>query len=180
MARKTTPDSNDSSLFREEMEGVKPLFNDKVSLRSSPPPARPLQHHSDRYEGTEELFSDGFEPADLELGDELRFIRPGVQQSLMRKLRRGHYPLDGELDLHGMTVATAKQALTHFLLGAREQGLRNLRIIHGKGLGSRHGQPVLKQKLNLWLRQRSEVLAFCSARPADGGTGAIYLLLKRG
>ena len=98
---------------------------------------------------------------------------------MLRKLRRGQFQIGPALDLHGMTVATAREALTRFLHAARREGRSCVRIIHGKGNGSRHRGPVLKLKINHWLRQRDEVLAFCSARPVDGGTGAIYVLLRR-
>ena len=102
-----------------------------------------------------------------------------MQQAILRKLRRGQFQVGAALDLHGMTVATARDALAAFLQHARRDSLGCVRIIHGKGKRSHHRGPVLKQKINHWLRQRDEVLAFCSARPMDGGTGAIYVLLRK-
>jgi DNA-nicking Smr family endonuclease len=97
----------------------------------------------------------------------------------MRKLRRGQFSSRAELDLHGLRSEEARRTVAEFLHAARERNLRCVRIIHGKGRGSGARGPVLKQKLGSWLRQRSEVLAFCSARPADGGSGALYVLLGR-
>jgi len=88
--------------------------------------------------------------------------------------------VEAQLDLHGLTAAQARAALATFLRDCRIHGLRCVRIIHGKGRGSHNRQPVLKGKVNHWLRQRDEVLAFCTARPVDGGGGAVYTLLKRG
>jgi DNA-nicking Smr family endonuclease len=126
-----------------------------------------------------DMLSDAFDPAEIETGEELLFSRKGLQHGLIRKLRRGQFTVQAELDLHGLTVAEARQALAEFLADVRAAGARCVRIIHGKGYGSRHKQPVLKNKLNGWLQQRDEVLAFCSARQVDGGTGAVYVLLKR-
>jgi DNA-nicking Smr family endonuclease len=125
------------------------------------------------------MLSDCADPAELETGEELLYCRPGLQHNVLRKLRRGHYAVEAELDLHGLRVAEARQALTTFLQNALSLQIKTVRIIHGKGNGSFNKQPVLKGKVNNWLRQRIEVLAFCSARPVDGGTGAIYVLLRR-
>jgi DNA-nicking Smr family endonuclease len=124
------------------------------------------------------MLSDSLDPAEVETGEELLFARPGLQHGVLRKLRRGQYSHGAELDLHGMTVVIARQALALFLSECQHDGIRNVRIIHGKGNGSLRQQPILKSKVNHWLRQRNEVLAFCSARPIDGGTGALYVLLR--
>ncbi|MCG8379470.1 MAG: Smr/MutS family protein, partial [Proteobacteria bacterium] len=105
--------------------------------------------------------------------------KPGLQKQTLRKLRRGQFNIEGELDLHGMTAVMAKEALSTFLKRCKSQNKRCIRIIHGKGLGSKDKKPVIKNKLNNWLQKRDDILAFCSAREVDGGTGAIYLLLKR-
>jgi len=117
--------------------------------------------------------------ADIEVGDELLFSRNGVQNSVMRKLRRGQYRSEAELDLHRLTAVQAHQALTSFILHCQRRHLRCVRIIHGKGLGSKDQRPVLKGRVNQWLRQWDDVLAFCSARPCDGGSGATYVLLRK-
>lgn len=126
-----------------------------------------------------DMMSDAFEPAELETGEELLYARTGLPRRLLRQLRQGKFSMGAELDLHGMTVPMARQALAQFLEECERNAVRSARIIHGKGRGSYQKEPVLKGKVSAWLQQRDEVLAFCSARPADGGTGALYVLLKR-
>ena len=111
-------------------------------------------------------------------GESLSYRHDGVQITTLRKLRRGQYRLEAELDLHGQTVAMAKQSLTAFLADCAERGHKCVRIIHGKGNRSGQRGPVLKASVDYWLRQRQNVLAFCSARPVDGGTGALMVLLR--
>ena len=111
-------------------------------------------------------------------GDALLFVRPGVPSSALRKLRRGGWVLRAELDLHGMTSEQARLALVAFLHDCNRRELRCVRIIRGKGLGSKNREPVLKHKLRHWLMQREDVLAFCQARQVDGGAGAVVVLLK--
>lgn len=172
-------DKSDSRLFRETMRGVKPLKCDKVLLQPPPPLPIPKQRYLDEALVREEMLSDNFEHAELEIGEDLLFIRPGIQHSLLKKLRRGHFSVSAELDLHGMIVRVARVEVAMFLRECQELDIRCARIVHGKGYGSWQKQPVLKNKLNQWLRQRDEVLAFCSARQVDGGTGAVYVLIKR-
>ena len=114
---------------------------------------------------------------DVESGDELDYRRDGVPLAELRRLRRGEYSVRDELDLHGMTQDEARLALGAFLAEAELQGRRCLRIIHGKGRGSGQRGPVLKSAVNRWLRRHAAVRAFCSARPNDGGTGALYVLI---
>lgn len=116
----------------------------------------------------------------LTAGDRLSFKRPGIQDNLFHRLRRGHLSMEDELDLHGLTIANARPALGRFLRHCRQQELRCVRIIHGKGRGSANGKPVIKNELDAWLRRQPEVLAFCSAPVRDGGAGAVYVLLKTG
>ena len=111
--------------------------------------------------------------------DEISFARSGVQQNVMRKLRRGLYRIEAELDLHRMTSEQAHEALRDFIVQCQYRHIRCVRIIHGKGLGSANKLPVLKSRVNSWLRQWDNILAFCSARKCDGGTGAVYVLLRR-
>jgi DNA-nicking Smr family endonuclease len=101
-----------------------------------------------------------------------------MQHNVLRKLRRGQFSISAELDLHGLRVEEARQALSHFLYHCRVNKKRCVRIIHGKGYRSANNQAVLKSKVNHWLRQHDDVLAFCSARAQDGGTGALYVLLR--
>lgn len=171
-------DPCDRELFRQAVGPVKPLRCDRIEPTPHHPSPIPRFTLADEQQVVVDMLSDYFEPADLETGEELYYRREGVQQAVLRKLRRGQYQVGAALDLHGLTVAAAKDALAIFLQRARRDNLTCTRIIHGKGNRSRHRGPVLKQKINHWLRQRDEVLAFCSARPMDGGTGAIYVLLR--
>ncbi len=172
-------DDEDAALFRDAVGPVTPLPQQRVA----PSPNRPTPHPRQTLQEQQQVLRDSLygEPhaLDAQTGDELSFIRPGLQYRLLRKLRRGHFSVGAELDLHGMTVPVAQMELAAFLKNARTQGARCVRIIHGKGLRSRQGRPVLKHRLDRWLRMRDEVIAYSSARPVDGGTGAVYVLLKR-
>ncbi len=178
MARKFQISAEEGELFRRATQRVTPLKHDKVVQSHKRPTPVPRQTQLEQRRVMHDMLSDMFDPAEVETGEELLFSRKGLQHGLIRKLRRGQFTLQAELDLHGMTVDEARLALAEFLLHVRAVGTRCVRIIHGKGYGSRHKQPVLKNKLNGWLQQRDEVLAFCSARQVDGGTGAVYVLLK--
>lgn len=111
-------------------------------------------------------------------GDALLFVRPGVPSAALRKLKRGGWVLRAELDLHGMTGDQARLAVATFLHDSLRRDIRCVRIIHGKGLGSKNREPILKHKVRHWLMQRDDVLAFCQARQVDGGAGAVVVLLK--
>lgn len=163
-------------LFQQEMEGAVRHEHDKASpyrprLKPLPLPPNPRVTGDGR--------SDEFADLNIETGEELEFVRPGIQNRLFQELRRGKIPPEAMLDLHGLRVVEARQALAEFLAHALRYRLRVVQIIHGKGYRSEDRQPVLKQKINQWLRQREEVLAFCSAPHFDGGTGAAYVLLSR-
>ncbi|GAC1301223.1 MAG: Smr/MutS family protein [Steroidobacteraceae bacterium] len=110
----------------------------------------------------------------------LSYSRGGVRPQLLRRLRRGLIPIEDELDLHGLSQAAARERLAHFLLENGAAGRRCVRIIHGKGYRSGARGPVLKIAVDIWLRRHLDVLAFTSARAIDGGTGALYVLLRPG
>jgi len=114
----------------------------------------------------------------IDSGEELAFLREGLSRQVLRKLRRGHWVVQDELDLHGMNRVQAAHAVAEFLRHCRARRFRCVRIVHGKGLGSRNREPVLKGKLRKWLALRDEVLAYCQAPAADGGSGALLVLLK--
>lgn len=171
---------DETRLFREMVGPVRRVRHDRVEPPRTRPAPDPHKTREDEQQVLADMLSDEFEPEDLETGDELLFARPGLQHRVLRKLRRGHYCIEAEMDLHGMTVTMARTALVQFLERSRKQHFRCVRVVHGKGLGSHNRGPVLKNMTNKWLRQRDEVLAFCSARAAHGGTGAVYVLLKRG
>ena len=172
------PDDSERNIFRKMVGKIRPVKQDKIHPHRQRRKPIPEQTLRDQREVLDSLLSDEYEPADIETGDELLYTRPGLQHSVVRKLRRGQYAIEAELDLHGATVAQAREAVNTFLANARAQDKHVVRIIHGKGKSSEGKLPVLKGKVNSWLRQKSEVLAFCSARPNDGGTGAVYVLIK--
>ncbi len=173
------PSSEDSQLFQNSVGQVKPVQHDRVTPVRPAISPRPVFREMDEARVLQDLLSDEFDPADVETGEELLYVRPGLQHRTLKKLRRGLFVVGAELDLHGMTVPVAQRAVAEFLLECQRKRVQCGRIIHGKGRGSRHRSPVLKGKIGHWLRQRNEVLAYCTARSCDGGTGAIYVLLKR-
>jgi len=116
---------------------------------------------------------------EFEGGQSLSFARPSVGRRNFRKLARGNFSVQSEIDLHGLTVAEARTVLSDFIENSVDQGHRCVRVIHGKGLGSGDRGPILKAKVDNWLRKWDAVLAFISARQVDGGTGAVYVLLRK-
>ena len=177
---KNKPDADDIALFRSAVKEVRPLQHDKIVRKRSRRPAPvPKQTLREAKLIREAMLSDDFDITDIETGEELFYVRPGVQHGLLRKLRRGQFSISGELDMHGMTVKVARREIVDFIAHCQSNRMSCVRIIHGKGHGSPDRQPVLKTKLNTWLQQMDAVLAFCSARPIDGGTGAVYVLLKK-
>ena len=169
----------DSDLFRESIGAVKRHHNDRSVLRNVRPKAEPLKSRDDEQEVLNKLETDPFSGLELETGDELFYHRSGVQKNTVRKLKKGQYVVQGELDLHGYTVAEAKPVLSRYMKYAISHGKTCIRIIHGKGKGSINRLPVLKNKVAHWLQQDGNVLAFVSAPANDGGTGAVYVLLKK-
>jgi DNA-nicking Smr family endonuclease len=166
----------DNELFREAMRDVRPL---KDRARATPakrkPPARARFTAADRAMVLVESLQ-GIQEGDT--GDEITFRRAGLQDGVMKKLKRGEYRVEDVCDLHGLRVDEAKNALRWFLAEALARNLRCVRIIHGKGMGSGPRGPVLKTAVNSILRKTGPVLAFTSARRIDGGTGAINVLLS--
>jgi DNA-nicking Smr family endonuclease len=137
------------------------------------------QYLADEQAALEQSLSDEFSVETLlETDEELSFARNGIGQDILRKLRRGHWVIQSQLDLHGMRTEEAREALAEYLRAVGKRGLRCVRIIHGKGLGSVNREPVLKRKVRNWLVQKDEVIAFCQARAVDGGAGAVVVLLK--
>lgn len=179
MSKYGEPSEEEKALFRSAVADAQPLPQERIAPHRNPPPPQPKQREEDELQVLDDMLSDYIDPSELETGEELFYCCSGLQHNVLRKLRRGHYAVEAELDLHGMRVAEARQALSTFLHTALSRQMKTVRIIHGKGNGSFNKQPVLKGKVNTWLRQRIEVLAFSSARPVDGGTGAVYVLLRR-
>jgi DNA-nicking Smr family endonuclease len=176
--------SDDRALFQKAMQGVTPLSVDRRPSQRRRPRPMPLNHDAPAGGASLSGMSDGgYDPAidNLdEVPEVLWFNRPGLQHLLLRKLRQGRLPIGADLDLHGMIVTEARVEVDRFLVEAGAFGIRCVRIIHGKGNLSTGRRPVLKGLLDRWLRERDEVLAFAGARPEHGGSGAVYVLLRRG
>lgn len=171
-------DEEDQALFRRAMRGVRRLEHDEVMTRGRRPAPRARFARAERRAVLEESLGAASPLAPVEeSGDALFFSRPGLGAAIFRKLRAGHFRVDGEIDLHGLTAAMAGPALQEFLAEALRQRARVVRVIHGKGLRSGHRGPVLKMVASHYLARVNAVLAFTSAREVDGGSGAILVLL---
>lgn len=181
-ARQQRQASADRDLFLQASGAVHPLPDKRRALlKKEQPAAEPKQHQRDEQAVLQEALSDDFDVSTLLDTDEcLSFRRPGVGPDVTRKLRAGHWTIQRQLDLHGLRTEDARTALGQFIRQAHQQGLRCLRVVHGKGLGSPGKTPVLKRRVHSWLVQKNEVLAFVQARPADGGAGALVVLLTPG
>jgi DNA-nicking Smr family endonuclease len=179
LSGKRVPDADEAELFRAAVSDVKPLTQRKrVPPVTRKPPARARFTAADRAMVLVESLQ-GFGESDVtDSGDEISFRRDGIQDRVMRRLKRGEYRVEDVCDLHGLRVDEAKAALRQFLAESLARRLTCVRIIHGKGHGSGNRGPVLKSAVNLILRKTGPVLAFTSARRVDGGTGAINVLLS--
>jgi DNA-nicking Smr family endonuclease len=171
---------SEARAFAEAMRDVRRLRRAARAERRAPkPPAQARFTRADQKEVLRESLLPPADEASLSTGDELSFRRPHVPQAVLTKLRRGEFVVDGEIDLHGMTGMEAKAALRAFVSECVERHMSCVRVIHGKGRRSGPRGPVLKNIVNHWLQRADDVLAFGSARAVDGGSGAIYVLLKR-
>ena len=179
----------DAKIFREAVRDVTPLAQNPPAAGLATPKARPglrkaaVPQRANLDEAMPligELSAQGAAAAaDAVTGDGvLSFQRVGMRTQSMRRLRRGLYPVEDELDLHGLTQTAARAQLADFISHSRDRGCRCVRIIHGKGYRSGARGPVLKTAVNLWLRRHLDVMAFVSARAIDGGSGAVYVLLR--
>ena len=159
----------------------KHLPGQKALLLLAPVAPVPVQHQLDEQAVMREAISDEFDVDTLlDTDDALSFRRPGMGPDVVRKLRRGGWSIQGQLDLHGLRREEAREALAQFIRAAHKTGWRCVRVVHGKGLGSPGKTPVLKGKVQGWLIQKKEVLAYAQARPAQGGAGALVVLLAQG
>ena len=166
--------------FRRAVADVQPIAPARRKpLRRAPPAPIPQQRRRDERAALAETLNGPVTLDDaLESGEELVFLRDGLSRQTLRRLRRGHWVVQDELDLHGMNRAQAALGVAEFLRRCALRGRHCVRIVHGKGRGSPNREPVLKHKLRNWLMLRDEVLAFCQAPPAHGGSGAVLVLLK--
>ena len=177
---KPKPQPDGAMLFRRAVADAVPLPPSNRADLARPRP-RPVAHQrrADELQVLVDALADPWDwDAAVSTGEELFFARPGVPTAAVRKLRRGGWVIKGELDLHGHTGDEARVALAAFLNRCMVEDRRCVRIIHGKGHGSKNRLPVLKNKVRHWLMQREDVLAFCQARTVDGGAGAVIVLLK--
>ncbi|MFQ6003900.1 MAG: Smr/MutS family protein [Woeseia sp.] len=170
---------DDASLFRRLMSDARPLNHDAAPPPKNRPRARARFRRSDERQVLRESLESDAESIEFASGQNLSFKRPQVSRRSFRRLARGNFSVQSEIDLHGLTAVEAKTALAGFIEDSIERGHLCVRVVHGKGLGSGGRVPILKRKVDKWLRQWDKVLAFVSARQVDGGTGAAYVLLKR-
>ncbi|MFT6006339.1 MAG: DNA-nicking Smr family endonuclease [Pseudoalteromonas tetraodonis] len=176
MSSDNKPNSMHSALL--EM-GVKPLKQDKVKPYRKPIDPIPRQRLLDNQRVLDELLEESDETASFESGDELKFLRTGFPPWLLKKLRRGDYAIQDELDLHGLVAGEAKQETHGFINECARDNVRAVRIVHGKGRNSAGRMPILKNMLIGWLSKNQYVIAVVSTPANDGGTGAVYVLLDK-
>ena len=167
-------------LFAHSVGKVQPLkLAPRYQSPATPLAPQPLQRTLDEVRVLQEAMSDAFDVSTLlDVDDQLSFRRPGIGLDVTHKLRAGTWSIQRQLDLHGLRRDESREALGQFIRLAHRTGLRCVRIIHGKGLGSPGKEPVLKGRVQSWLVQKKEVLAFVQARPAEGGAGALVVLLQ--
>ncbi len=170
----------EADLFRHSIGAVAPLpFVGRHQAVAPKPEPIARQHLADEQAALAESLSDEFSVESLlDTDAALSYGRTGIGHDTLRKLRRGHWVIQSQLDLHGLRTDEARTALAEYLRSVCKRGLRCVRIIHGKGLGSVNKEPVLKNKVRNWLVQKEEVIAFCQAKASDGGSGALVVLLK--
>jgi DNA-nicking Smr family endonuclease len=175
-AKRTEAERN---LFTRAVGKVAPIANqERVWSPPQRPSTRPLQQDLDDEAVMHESMSDEFDISTLlDVDDQLSFRRPGIGTDVTRKLRKGEWSIQGQIDLHGLRSDEARNAIGQFIRDAKRMGWRCVRVVHGKGLGSPGKEPVLKSKVQRWLVQKNEVLAFVQAKPSDGGGGALLVLL---
>ena len=174
------PPDDDVRAFRRAVADVRPLTSRSRTVAARP---RPRPHARFAREEREHVLRESLltpvDPAALESGEHLSFRRSTIREEVLRKLKRGQFAVEAEIDLHGLGRQAAHEALRQFMSDCVHRGLRCVRVIHGKGLRSGPGGPVLKHVVDHWLRRIENVVAFASARPVDGGTGAVYVLLGK-
>lgn len=170
----------EQNLFRNAVHDAQPLHDlGRAQHAVAKPQPQALQTQLDEARVLHESLSDEFGVEQmLETDEALSYRRDGIGPDVLRKLRRGHWVTQDQLDLHGLRVEQAREELAIFLKDSLKRGLRCVRVVHGKGLGSKDKQPVLKGKVRSWLVQKDEVIAFVAARPAEGGAGALIVLLR--
>ena len=171
--------NSDLSLFQTAVKNARPLNVDVPHTEKIYPKPIAKQFIRDEKQALRESLSDDFYPAhELESGEELLYLRAGQSPDVLSKLRRGFWVVQAQIDLHGLISDEAREYVAEFLGNCKKRNIRCVRIVHGKGLGSRNREPVLKHKLRSWLMQKDEVIAYAQAKLEDGGSGAVIVLLK--
>ncbi|PKO53899.1 MAG: DNA mismatch repair protein MutS [Betaproteobacteria bacterium HGW-Betaproteobacteria-20] len=176
----TNSNENEENLFSEAVKDVRPLPDNNRTIHSvKKPKPIPKQFIQDEQQALVDSLSDHYIPAyELETGEEMLYLRDGHSPDILRKLRRGHWVIQANMDLHGLVSDEARLYVASFISDCKKRSIRCIRIVHGKGLGSRNREPILKQKLRGWLMQKDEVIAYAEAKKQDGGSGAVIVLLK--
>jgi DNA-nicking Smr family endonuclease len=169
---------DDRRLFAEAVGPIRSLRTQREEPHRARPPPEPTQALLDEARVSKELMSSLIDPASIEIGEEISHLKDGVAPRVLRDLKRGRFSIRDEIDLHQMTAAVARDAMKEFLDHNRRADRLCVKIIHGKGLRSRAAGPVLKRMVDSMLRKRADVIAFASAKPVEGGTGATLVLLK--
>jgi DNA-nicking Smr family endonuclease len=172
-----TVSDEDLRLFEQAVGKVRRLAPSVATPNRPQPAPEPVQSRRDEAQVPSELMRSAIDPALIEVGEELSYLKSSLSPRLLRRLKRGHFSIADEIDLHQMNVEVARSAIKMFLDECRREGRLCVRIIHGKGLRSRSQGPVLKRLVDGMLRRRGDVLAYASAPPAEGGTGAVIVLL---
>ncbi len=173
-------DPDEIAAFHAAVGDARPLkASNRVHLGGPLPPPRPIQHLADEHAALRESLHGPIALQDrLEGGDEANYLRAGLAYSVLKDLRRGRWVIQAELDLHGLNREEARSQLASFLADCLHDGKRCVRVITGKGLRSPMKLSILRQLVRGWLAQRQEILAYCQAKPADGGEGALLVLLR--
>ena len=171
--------TSEANLFLAAVKNARPLNMDVPFTEKTYPKPIAKQFIRDEKQALKDSLSDDFYPLhELESGEELLYLRTGQSPDVMNKLRRGFWVVQAQIDLHGFISDEARAYVAEFLSDCKKKNIRCVRIVHGKGLGSRNREPVLKNKLRNWLMQKDEVIAYAQAKPEDGGSGAVIVLLK--
>lgn len=172
-----------ASLFKQAVADARPIASKQKTKRvehaiKKPKPI-PRQFIRDERQALDDSLSDHYIPQhELETGEELLYLREGQSPGVLSKLRRGHWVIQKHIDLHGLISDEARTYVSEFISDCKKRGIRCVRIVHGKGLGSRNKEPILKNKVRGWLMQKDEVIAYAQAKQQDGGSGAVIVLLK--
>ena len=175
----TNDNENMEQLLAGQIAGINKLEQDKIAPYRKPLEPIPRQRLLDNERVLQELLDESDESASFESGDELKFLREGHSSRLLKKLRRGDFSIQDELDLHGLNSSDAKIETHGFINQCARDNVRAIRIVHGKGRNSAGRTPVLKNRLLGWLSKNQHVVAVCSTPANDGGTGAVYVLLGK-